>query len=1191
MRLYSTSGFFVKLAALAGGIVALVILTTGNGSPTQAATTATVGPINTAVIAANFSDSSTSVDMNAIKAVFQGNPGADVVSYFQEASYGKASIVPSFYGPYTLGQSTSIGCSDGNLIQNLMNAANADVTYTQFRRLVFVVNCPGMGGSSTNEAPRPTPDGTVTAAITTVGPSYGQNTYVLIHELSHTLGTFQHHANLFLCLPASFTPPARFDAGCDSVEYGDEFDVLGGTGTKISQLNPFHKANAGWLDAAQFPSVTTSGTYTLAPYELPTSGVLALNIPRGQSGTSFTVEYRQSIGFDAWMGSPTDCRSCTVTQGASIRLANFYTPGSGGGGDTQAIDTTPGSINWGYAFYPTEDNHDGALLPGRTFTDPEYGISITALSAGPTGLGIQVTIPSQDCTRAPATVTAPSPATQTASPGQTKTYTATLTNRDSAGCPANLFRYSSPASISGVRIVADPDYLTLSPGASATISLAVSASATTTDGTYSFSTSSAAGAFFSNSLGVNPGAVPSLTYQLSSTADTTVPSAPSGLTAQALGSSAVKLNWQPASDNVGVVGYTIKNSAGYLYTTTDTTFVDPSAAPAVASTYTVQAFDRQRNVSPTAAVSVTTPAKTDASAPSAATVTASAGDHSLSVSWAGSSDNVGVAYYQIYPCLVPSCVLPASVRSFTVDGLATRTRFDLQVVAVDGDGNMSAGTSYTVYTAAAGTSAPTQPQHLVASAAKYGRLDLSWTASTDDRGVAGYDIYRNNRKIATVTSNSFSDTTAVGTPQYFIQAVDGDGSLSAPSNRVSFSVPASSTDSTPPTASITSPADGGTVSGGVGVTAAASDNVAVKKVELYVDGVLAATSTASPYSFAWDTTSAGNGAHWLYARAYDAAGNYGSAGVTLVTVDNGGSDVAPPTVSVLAPTAGSTVSGSVSVAAAALDNVGVTKVELRVDGTLKGTDTSAPYTFAWDSTADANGAHVIAAQAFDAAGNSESATAAVTTANASGADPTPSPSPTVPPVTPPATPVPATPAVSITQPLDGSTVPVGKTIKIAASASDDVGVTKVEFYVNGARKCSDTAAPFTCAWRVGSVTGATYSLTARAYDAAGHVASYTVSVVAGRDTTVPTVFFTSPASGGDVTVNSTVAMAASAADEVGVGKVEFFVNGSRKCSDSAAPFTCAWKVGSAPSVTYTLLVKATDVAGNVGSQTLTVTSH
>jgi hypothetical protein len=93
-------------------------------------------------------------------------------------------------------------------------------------------------------------------------------------------------------------------------------------------------------------------------------------------------------------------------------------------------------------------------------------------------------------------------------------------------------------------------------------------------------------------------------------------------------------------------------------------------------------------------------------------------------------------------------------------------------------------------------------------------------------------------------------------------------------------------DTTPPTTAITAPTNGATVSGTVGVTASASDNVGVTRVEIYVDSALEATLTSSPYAWSWNTTTAANGAHAIVSKAYDAAGNVGSSATVTVTVAN-----------------------------------------------------------------------------------------------------------------------------------------------------------------------------------------------------------------------------------------------------------------------------------------------------------------
>jgi len=99
-------------------------------------------------------------------------------------------------------------------------------------------------------------------------------------------------------------------------------------------------------------------------------------------------------------------------------------------------------------------------------------------------------------------------------------------------------------------------------------------------------------------------------------------------------------------------------------------------------------------------------------------------------------------------------------------------------------------------------------------------------------------------------------------------------------------VTAGTPDTTPPTTSITSPANGATVSGTVNVTASASDNVGVVKVEFYIDSVLSSTSTTSPYTFSWNTTTVANGSHTIFSKAYDAANNVGTSATVTVTVSN-----------------------------------------------------------------------------------------------------------------------------------------------------------------------------------------------------------------------------------------------------------------------------------------------------------------
>jgi subtilisin family serine protease len=82
-------------------------------------------------------------------------------------------------------------------------------------------------------------------------------------------------------------------------------------------------------------------------------------------------------------------------------------------------------------------------------------------------------------------------------------------------------------------------------------------------------------------------------------------------------------------------------------------------------------------------------------------------------------------------------------------------------------------------------------------------------------------------------------------------------------------------DITSPTVIIVSPNDGAIVSGNTNVMVNASDNVAVRKVELYVDGVLSGSSSGSPFTLRWSTRRIAAGPHLIQTKAYDAAGNTG----------------------------------------------------------------------------------------------------------------------------------------------------------------------------------------------------------------------------------------------------------------------------------------------------------------------------
>jgi subtilisin family serine protease len=281
-------------------------------------------------------------------------------------------------------------------------------------------------------------------------------------------------------------------------------------------------------------------------------------------------------------------------------------------------------------------------------------------------------------------------------------------------------------------------------------------------------------------------------------------------------------------------------------------------------------------------------------------------------------------------------------------------------------------------------------------------------------------------------------------------------------------------DTTPPTTSITSPANGSSVAAATTVTvqANASDNSGVVAyVDLYVAGTKVATDTSSPYSFLWSTGST-LGQRTLQTRAYDAAGNVGSSSQITVNVV----DTTPPTCSVTSPAGGSTVSGTVSVSASASDNLAVASVSLYVDGSLLpgATDTLAPYAFSWNTTGYSNGTHTLQARAVDTAGNTGNSSIISVTVNNTAADTTP-------------------PTVVITSPPNGASVT--KFVSVTVNTGDNVGVTRVELYVDGAIKATSTAAPFTTKWNSNKASRGAHTMQCRAYDARGNVGySQTITV-------------------------------------------------------------------------------------------------
>ncbi len=388
--------------------------------------------------------------------------------------------------------------------------------------------------------------------------------------------------------------------------------------------------------------------------------------------------------------------------------------------------------------------------------------------------------------------------------------------------------------------------------------------------------------------------------------------------------------------------------------------------------------------------------------------------------------------------------------------------------------------------------------------------------------------------------------------------------------------PSGSSDTTIPTVTLTAPASGATISGNAVISANATDNVGVTKVEFLVDSTIVNTDTTSPYSYNWNSAGTTNGSHNVKAKAYDAAGNSQTSTAITVTVSNTSSLPSPwqdrDIGSVgLAGTA-AYASGTFSVNAAggeifnAADAFHFVYQPLNGDGQItarivsfENTDPNAKIGLMIRETllADSKNINLIIKPTGEE-GVRQRTTTGGTTASPTNSTGT----------------VPSWMRINrvgnsftVSMSSDGSTwthlttqtitmntgvyiglaltssnnniinhstfdnVQVGfgipaveiqtpghsdtisGTYVVTATATDDTGVTKMEFWVDNVLKSTDATAPYSYNWDTTSYTNGTHTISALAYDASGNVGSHT------HITTIQNVQSTSCDLNGDSTVN------------------------------------------------------------------------
>ena len=242
-------------------------------------------------------------------------------------------------------------------------------------------------------------------------------------------------------------------------------------------------------------------------------------------------------------------------------------------------------------------------------------------------------------------------------------------------------------------------------------------------------------------------------------------------------------------------------------------------------------------------------------------------------------------------------------------------------------------------------------------------------------------LYSSATTTATLTpSSSLAYATSyTATVSTGAKATDGKP-LAAPASWTFTTGPAP--DTSPPTAPSNLQATGGLSTVNLSWTGS-TDNVGVTRYDVYrsqVQGFTPAPTNrvAQPTTTSYADSGLATGTYYYRVQAEDAAGNLSSSSNEAAAAVTG--DITAPSVSLTAPAAGATVSGTTPVSATASDNVAVVGVQFKLDGVnLGGEDTTSPYSVSWDTTAASNVSHTLTATARDAAGNNTTSAAVTVT--------------------------------------------------------------------------------------------------------------------------------------------------------------------------------------------------------------------
>ena len=285
--------------------------------------------------------------------------------------------------------------------------------------------------------------------------------------------------------------------------------------------------------------------------------------------------------------------------------------------------------------------------------------------------------------------------------------------------------------------------------------------------------------------------------------DTEAPTAPTEVKATEVTETTAKVTWSEATDNVGVVGYNVYLNETKVNDTlvTGTEYALTELTEATEYAVRVTAVDAAENESARSeAATFTTlkkeePKDTEAPSVPTAVVAADITQTTAKVTWDASTDNVGVAGYNVYVNEAKVNASPVTVTEYDLTGLTEATEYTVRVTAVDAAENESARSEAVTFTTLEAeeetdTEAPTAPAEVKATEVTETTAKLTWNEATDNVGVAGYNVYVNEAKVndELVAGTEFALTDLTEATEYTVRvsAVDAAGNESARSEATTF---------------------------------------------------------------------------------------------------------------------------------------------------------------------------------------------------------------------------------------------------------------------------------------------------------------------------------------------------------------------------------------------------------------------